>query len=61
MINMKNRILAILAAPAATPPKPKIAAMIAIIKKTAAHPSMFSPHSHIEYEYRQPYIDNILL
>jgi hypothetical protein len=30
---IKNKILAIPAAPAATPPKPKIAAMIAITKK----------------------------
>ena len=30
---IKNKILAILAAPAAMPPKPKMAAMIATIKK----------------------------
>ena len=30
--NMKNKILAIEAAPAAMPPKPKMAAMIAIMK-----------------------------
>lgn len=32
-MNIKNKILAMLAAPAAIPPKPKIAAMIATIKK----------------------------
>jgi hypothetical protein len=31
--NIKNKILAIPAAPAATPPNPKIAAMIATIRK----------------------------
>ena len=34
---IKNNILAIEAAPAAIPVKPKIAATIAIIKKIAAH------------------------
>ena len=32
-MNMKNRIFAIEAAPAAIPPNPKIAAIIAMIKK----------------------------
>lgn len=35
-INTKNNTLAIDAAPAAIPPKPKIAAIIAITKKVAA-------------------------
>jgi hypothetical protein len=34
--NMKNRIFAMLAAPAAMPPNPRAAAMIAIMKKTNA-------------------------
>ena len=34
---MKKRTFAMLAAPAAIPPNPKIAAMIAITKKIAAH------------------------
>ena len=37
---MKNRIFAILAAPAAIPPKPNIAAMIAITRNTHAYQSM---------------------
>jgi len=37
---IKNNILAIDAAPAAIPVKPKIAAIIAIIKKIAAHLSI---------------------
>jgi hypothetical protein len=37
---MKNKILAIEAAPAAIPVKPKIAAIIAIIKNMAAHLSI---------------------
>jgi hypothetical protein len=37
---IKNNILAIEAAPAAIPVKPKIAAIIAIIKKIAAHLSI---------------------
>jgi hypothetical protein len=37
---IKNRTLAIEAAPAANPPNPKIAAMMAIIKKIAAHLSI---------------------
>ena len=37
---IKNKILAIEAAPAAIPVKPKIAAMIAIIKKITAHLSI---------------------
>jgi len=37
---MKNKILAIEAAPAAMPVKPKIAAIIAMIKNIAAHLSI---------------------
>ncbi len=37
---MKNKILAIEAAPAATPPNPKIAAMIATIKKITVQRSI---------------------
>jgi len=37
---MKKRTLAMLAAPAAIPPNPNIAAMIAITKKIAAHLSI---------------------
>jgi hypothetical protein len=38
--NIKNKILAIEAAPAAIPVKPKIAAIIAIMKNMAAHLSI---------------------
>jgi hypothetical protein len=37
---IKNKILAILAAPAAIPPKPKMAAMIAITKKITVQRSI---------------------
>jgi hypothetical protein len=37
---MKNKILASDAAPAAIPPKPNIAAMIAMIKKTTVQRSI---------------------
>jgi hypothetical protein len=37
MIKMKNRTFAIAAAPAATPKKPKIPAMIATTRKISAH------------------------
>ena len=36
-IKMKNKVFAIEAAPAAMPPKPKIAATIAMTKKIADH------------------------
>ena len=39
-IKMKNRIFAIPAAPAAIPPNPKTAAMIAMIKKVTVQRSM---------------------
>ena len=39
-MKMKNKILAIPAAPAATPPNPKIAAMIATIKKITVQRSI---------------------
>ncbi len=41
--NIKNRIFAIQAASAAIPPNPKIAAIIAIIKKITAHLSINKP------------------
>jgi hypothetical protein len=40
---MKNKILAISTAPAAIPPNPKIAAMIAMMKKITAYRSIKSP------------------
>ena len=39
-IKIKNKILAMLAAPAAIPPKPKIAATIATIKKVIVQRNM---------------------
>lgn len=43
---MINKIHAIFAAVPAMPLKPKIAAMIAIIKKVRAHPNMIFLHSN---------------
>jgi hypothetical protein len=43
MMKIKNRILAIPAAAAAIPKKPNIAAMIATIRNTTAHPNMAPP------------------
>jgi len=40
MRNKKKRILAIYAVPAAMPPKPSMAAIIAIIKKVTDHRNM---------------------
>ena len=42
---MKNRILAISAAPAAIPPNPKIAAMIATTRKMSVQRNMMRPPS----------------
>jgi hypothetical protein len=47
-IKMKNRIFAIPAEAAAMPPKPKTAAMIAMMKKMAAQYSM-TPHPGIAW------------
>jgi hypothetical protein len=43
MRKIKNRILAIPAAPAASPPNPKKAAIMAMIKKTAAQYNIVFP------------------
>jgi hypothetical protein len=47
-IKMKNRIFAISVAPLAIPPKPKNAAMIAMMKKMTAYRSM-KPSNGVDY------------
>jgi hypothetical protein len=44
IIKIQNNHNAIVSAPAATPPKPKIAAMTDIIKKTIAQYNILSSH-----------------
>ena len=46
IMKIKNNTFAIEAAPAAIPPKPKIAAMIAIIMKMTAHLSIIKEFSY---------------